>query len=367
MLQRSQVRHLLAPGMLALGICLGLVACGSGEDLVTGCEDVHGIHPVCGFQNPEDLALLPDGRTLVVSQFGAMDGSRPGSLALFDLQSETLRVAYRGGADDPAPVAGWGAADCPGPPPAGFAPHGIDLAPRRDGRLQLLVVNHGGRESVEFFEIAGSGEQARIAWRGCAVAPDHSWLNDVVGLPEGGFLVTHMMDKESRLTGMISASLGRNTGVVYEWHDGSGFSAIPGSEGPFPNGIELSPDGHDVFVNLYTAGEVRRISRETGEVLGRAAVAQPDNATWGRDGRLLVASHDSGLRDVIQCNDLEQGACPFAFEIVALDPGTMEREVIFANSGPPMGAATVALDLGDELVMGSFAGDRIIRAPRARH
>lgn len=54
-----------------------------------------------------------------------------------------------------------------------------------------------------------------------------------------------------------------------------------------------------------------------------------------------------------------------AFKIVALDPDSMETETVFWNEGPPMGAGTIALDLGTELLIGSFAGDRMIRVPRA--
>ena len=38
---------------------------------------------------------------------------------------------------------------------------------------------------------------------------------------------------------------------------------------------------------------------------------------------------------------------------------------IFENRGAPMGGGTVAIDIGRELVIGSFAGDRVIRAPKA--
>ena len=38
---------------------------------------------------------------------------------------------------------------------------------------------------------------------------------------------------------------------------------------------------------------------------------------------------------------------------------------MFANEGAPMGAGTVALEVGDELLIASFAGDRIIRVPTA--
>jgi hypothetical protein len=41
----------------------------------------------------------------------------------------------------------------------------------------------------------------------------------------------------------------------------------------------------------------------------------------------------------------------------------MAAERLFAHEGAPMGAATVAQPVGDVLYMGSFSGDRILRAP----
>ena len=273
-----------------------LSACSSGLEIVTGCADERGIHPICGFQNPEDLVLLDDGRTLLVSQFGGapMDGSRAGSLALFDVETESIHVAYPREADVAAGVptpraeTGWGDAACPGPPGDGFSPHGIDLVRRADGRRQLFVVNHGGREAVVTCELLDGPE---IVWRGCAVAPDVSLFNDVVGLPDGGFLVTRMMDKDSMIWDSIRAALGFDTGLVYEWQPGTGFRVVPGSEGGMPNGIEVSADGREVFVAMYGHAELRRISRDTGEVLATAQVVRPDNLTWSGNGRLLVASH----------------------------------------------------------------------------
>lgn len=66
----------------------------------------------------------------------------------------------------------------------------------------------------------------------------------------------------------------------------------------------------------------------------------------------------------MQCQRLESGSCPLRFAIHALDPESLEGEVIFENAGPPMGAGTIAIDLGNELVIGSFAGDRILRVTR---
>jgi len=58
----------------------------------------------------------------------------------------------------------------------------------------------------------------------------------------------------------------------------------------------------------------------------------------------------------------DRGACPIGFSIVAVDPETMTSQgAVYASDGPPMGAGTVGLQVGRELFVGSFAGDRILR------
>ncbi len=107
---------------------------------------------------------------------------------------------------------------------------------------------------------------------------------------------------------------------------------------------------------------VRRcIARQSGELLGSAEIPAPDNLTWRDDGLLLVASHPASLGDMMTCMRGVEGSCPFEFQIVALDPQTMTGEPILSNAGPPMGAGTVALQVGQELFIGTFAGDRIAR------
>ncbi len=352
-----------------MGCLLAISACSEALPPITDCRDAKQIHPICGFKNPEDLAVLPDEHRLVVSQFAhattQLDAA--GSLAVLDLRSEAFRVAYPPADRSPrtTPSPGWGDERCPGAPTP-LNPHGIDLAQREDGRWQLLVVNHGGRESIEFFEVLLEPEDVKIVWRGCAIAPEQAYFNDVVHVPGGGFLATHMLERDSLWLGTLSAMIGRDTGNVREWQAGRGYRAVRGTEAPFPNGIEISPDGRDIYLNAYMAGEVRRISRETGELLARAEVPGPDNLSWSQDGRLLVASHVGTLSELRVCMSLEEGTCPMPFEIVALDPQDLEGGAIFANRGPPMGGGTIAVHVGNELVIGSFAGDRVIRARVAR-
>lgn len=358
-----------ALGLVTL-LALAGAACREPVEPIATCEAHGDARPLCGLQNPEDLALLPDGSGVVVSEYGGMRAERPGRLVQIVRDGGGRRVLFEG---EPTRGPGpWGDPDCEGPPPPGFSPHGIDLGRRGDGRLQLLVVTHGERESVELFEVLEGDDGWSLAWRGCALPPDGSWLNDVVALPppQGGFVVTHMMPRRWALGQIFellrAAVFGARSGRLLEWRPGGGFTALPGSDAVLPNGVEVSADGATLFVNSTLGDEVLRIDRESGAVTGRVTVPRPDNSAWAADGRLLVASLRGEWSRLMACGEIEGGVCPLPYAIVAVDPETLGTEVVHA-SGPdtPMGAATVAVQVEDELWIGTFAGDRILRVPFA--
>ncbi|HTU62431.1 MAG TPA: hypothetical protein VMF89_28420, partial [Polyangiales bacterium] len=282
---------------------LSLLGCGAPQP-ITSCESIGAATPLCGFQNPEDLALLPGGRHVLVSEYGD-SGQRAGRISLLDLDSNEHTSLFAGA--EPAAPGPWGAPDCAGPPSKAFSPHGIHLSQRADGVLQLLVVNHGGRESVEMFEVTRAEERWQLAWRGCAETPE-DLLNDVVALPEGGFLATRFAPK-STLALLFSMSksmlFGSATGWVYAWSRERGFSEVPGTRTAGSNGVELSADGEKIFLNLTLASEVLRIDRRSGAIEARASVPLPDNSTWTNDGRLLVASLRGPQRDLFSCSGIE--------------------------------------------------------------
>ena len=359
--------------LFVFSLLLVIAACSDSSAIIRDCESVGDRTPICGWQQPEDMALLPDGISLIVSEMANNHAVLAGSLSLLDSRDDSryamlweidpLMVSREGRAQTEV----WGAIDCDVPPIDAFSPHGVHLSQRGDGRLQLLVVNHGGRESVEFFEVLSDGERYSLSWRGCTLAPEGAYFNDVVALPEGGFIVTHMYDRNAgsdlSKPGLaeVKMLLGLNPGGIWRWNK-SGFQRMAFS-GNFPNGIELSADGRFLFVNLWRDGLVQKWDLEQSELVAEVSVDFPDNLQWDGEGKLLVASQQLRLSDIISCSRLTQGACTSPFQILELDPETMSLRVLIEQNGAPMGNGTVAQRLGDRVYIGSYVGDRILRVP----
>ena len=324
------------------------------------CTDTNGLKTYCGFTNPEDIVVTPDGKQLIISEMGEFMQDSPGGLVMFDLDTSRrnpLPLTFV------EPENNWADSDCPQPDPVLFSPHGIDLITRHDGRHQLLVVNHGGREAVEMFDFVQSEENWRAEWRGCALPPEDPFINDVSGLSDGGFLVTHMWNKTTPFE-EVAAKLtaGANTGWIWRWNRETGFSRLIESDEQMPNGIAVSRDNRFAFVNIYMGNKTIKIDLGKGEKVGEFSVRQPDNITLDDDGNLWVASHQ---HDPINetCNEVETGACLLPFQIIKANPETLETEIFLEFYGEPMGFTTVATRAGNVIYMGSAHGDRIASVP----
>ena len=275
----------------ALAFALGCDA----PSTVTGCSPRDGLHPHCGFQNPEDLLAL-DGGWLLVSQ--GLREDTPGSLLAFHPERGERRelwpdaaaraAAQKGVREDPsnrsARVGNGDAADaeCARAPNAlFFNPHGI--ARSADG-AQVFVINHGGGEAVEFFEIA-QREPPVLRWRGCTLAPARfdALLNDLAAHPDGGFVATKMMSA-SPLKGALSLLLGRESGELLRWSpaakaaataddhavhhnapaSGARWRAVPNSAGVGPNGVAVSADGARFFFSEWTGRRLTALDADGG-------------------------------------------------------------------------------------------------------
>jgi len=356
-------------------VAMQALACSSDLPTLTECEPVGGVSPVCGFHNPEDLALLPGGGWILASQGGEMGGGegRPGSLVGYRVADGRLHKLYppepgAAASSGSQPSPGWGSPECPGPPdPAVFLPHGVDVARPGTGARSLAVVNHGGRESIEFFEIGYAVDAPALFWRGCVLLPPEVWPNDVALLPGGGVMATNMMPGmrgAAAAWGIVKLLFGRDTGEVLEWRPDSGWAALPESAGSGPNGIAISPDGSEVYIAEWGRDLLVRLRRDEQGRTRRDSVAlphHPDNMTWTRDGRLLVTGQIGPIGDLMTCSRIETGTCGMPFSVVLVDPASLEVVPVLDSPTAVIGAGTVALEVGDEIFIGTFAGDRLAR------
>ena len=149
------------------------------------------------------------------------------------------------------------------------APTAWTLKEGHRGVHTLYAVHHGGRESVELFELDTRKTPIAIAWIGCVVAPDPIGLNAVVALPDGGFAATNFDPRQAPGgRGGFSPALtaGERNGEVWEWHQRSGWAKVPGSEGSWSER------------DRALAGRPLVLHRGVGQPIVHAAVARKDAA-----------------------------------------------------------------------------------------
>jgi hypothetical protein len=352
---------------IVLGSCVSVawlaLACGEAR-VLTECTAADGVTPICGFENPEDLAPFPGGSWIVVSQFpGAAGGS--GSLVAYRVADGRKLTLFPDPDSAPSDNSLWGATDCPGPPdPTRFGPHGIDVDLARH---RLAVVNHGSREAVELFEMGHSPRGPAVVWRGCVPLPAGAWANDVALLPTGGFVVTHMMAASglARFVSAVRLIAGLRTGNLLEWHAEKGWSEVPESGGQAPNGVAVSSDAREIYFSEWTGLRLVRL-RKTESGMEREEIElahHPDNITWTRDGLLLVTGQIGSIGEVLECGGTERGTCALPFSVVLVEPSTLDQTLVLEHPGTAQGAASVALEVGQEIFIGTFDGDRLARAP----
>jgi hypothetical protein len=349
------VRSLLVA--LVLAVCVLPAAGPRAAD----CGPDGKVKFVCGMLNPEDLVAVPGGDWVLAS------GMNGGAIHLINTHDyRTLQAFPSATAQQRLDARSY--PSCPGPLDPNekekFSAHGINLRAGRDGVHTVYLVHHGFRESIEMFELDAKPKSPTLTWVGCAIAPESASLNGVAPLPEDGFVATNPY-RRTEPNARDHALAGGNSGEVWEWHSAGGWKAIPGTEGPGPNGIEVSKDGRWLYVNYWPASKVMRISR--GQTPAKKDVVEvpfhPDNIRWQADGSLLSAGHYAPT--IERASECLRKTCPdAAAKVSRFDPQTMKaQEVVNYPSTELFFGATAALQVGNEIWLGSVRGDRIARYP----
>lgn len=336
---------------------------------VSDCESTEELAVSCVVSNPEDMVVTPDKRFLLVSEFGGiapLKASSPGGLALVDVNSKAslpLAIIYSDNT--------WGDSQCIKTAASPFGPHGIDLIQRDDGRYQLAVVNHMDAESIEMFELVaveavvdGQPEMLPkwgLIWRGCVLAPQVNFLNDITLLSDGSFFVSHMYHPEFSLTDFLFQQVAKqDTGYVMHWDNRIGFSQVPMTDGSQPNGLVFNEANNILYVAFNIADKISAIDLVNKRVIQSAYVNGPDNLVLN-EGVLWVTSLDHQLLDALDCENLSPCALPFS--VSALDASNLELIERWEFKQQPFGLPSVALPVRsgtlNQVFIGTFNGDRL--------
>ncbi|MDB5686986.1 MAG: hypothetical protein JWR77_1575 [Rhizorhabdus sp.] len=303
-----------------------------------------------GVYNAEDLAPLEGGRWVLASSMAG--GQRPsGSILAIDVRTGKASTLYPN-ADKAAAPAPPG---CPGPVAAdAFKPHGIALHKNR-----LYVVNHGGRESIEIFDVDQTKEP-KLRWVGCAVFPAGGFGNGVALTADGTLYATNMglpMDGSKAVSPM--------GGDVLSWSATQGWHTVPDSQMFGPNGLLVTPDGSKLYVAAWPAGELVELSLTEAGTTRRTLKLPflPDNVRWSKTGAILVAGHRTSPETVAECYMSTRAQCEIPSTIAEIDPASL---TISCQRDVDLGLATVAANVGEETWVGTARGDRISRLPACK-
>lgn len=347
--------------LAGLVFCLPLpLAAETGGAAEPACAAGHALSYLCGAERPEDVIAIPGTRWLIASGFaqGAglklVDTAMPRAERWFTAAPEQIAPDTRRFADCPAPV-----------DPVLFNARGLSLRQTGPEQFELLVVNHGGRESVEVFEVLAAPDRPHLSWRGCMAMPAGQVGNSVAQFADGTVMVTVLTRPGTTIGDFMQ---GKRTGAVWQWRPGDrAFSFLPGTDLPGNNGIETDPDQRRFHVVAFGWHAVVTFDRrDTRRPLARTEAPDfmPDNIHWTGD-RLLLA----GMRlDEPACGGLrkvENGVadpmlCHRGWVVGEMD--TRARRIATFAYGTPekhfngLSAAAIA---GGRLWLGSFQKDRI--------
>lgn len=306
-----------------------------------------------GVWHPEDLVRLEGTPWIVVSAMRSVRGRGALLAVKADAAERAFELEWR-----PAAEAGRRGAHA-------FDPHGIDVKRVGEVAFELLVVDHGAGEAIDRLTIEMRDGRPVITAGVRIEKPEGASGNAVAFVPGGGFVMTSMFDlRDPNILRKFAAA--DVTGGVWRWTEARGWMRI-GPDLSGANGIAVSSDGATIIVSEWAARRLWRLSM-TGEVKASANVDfLPDNLRWADDGSLLLAGQADRPEAVFGC-EARGEACPLAYATVRVDPDDLRVTPILRVShsealADGFGGATGALEVGEEIWVASFTGERIARFP----
>ena len=299
---------------------------------------------ISGPVNAEDLAVAPGGEWVLTS---GMTGPTAPLGRLYAVSVAT------GACNEIFPYRATSALDSerfvqqPDLNPLKFRPHGIDVGLRPDGRVELYVVNHGGNESVEVFDVDLDESRPALKWIGGVRLPGTAVGNDVAAVDDG-FVVSTTGDPDGRTEVSVEEAMaGADTGGVLEWSPAQGWVTLPGTQINTANGVAVSPDGQWLYIGGWNSRCLRKVRR--GSDLADATTVSldimVDNLTWSASGRLLAAgTYGTSMQDFLESHLSQKSPNRLSRRGSSASTRKHSRRNSSSTTGPDtFGAATTAL------------------------
>ena len=250
--------------------------------------------------------------------------------------------------------------------PEGFNPHGMSLWASEDPeRRRLFVINHPPQQApsvVEIFKVERNGD---LTW--LKTVPRHPKIhrpNDIQAVGEHAFYISN--DHASRR--------GKRFGDRRPEENAEDLFAAPVSSVVFvdaaqqqvkaktvarglawANGLAFSPKRNELYVTTTSGASLRVYRRMPDNTLKLQRFwptgPGPDNLHLEADRRLWVASHNKALA-VAAHGERPENLSPGRVEI--MDPVTGRRTKVFETDGSELSAVSVAVPVGDKVLLGSI-------------
>lgn len=334
-----------------------LIAAGVFKDIrphFSGTEQKHAL-PIAG---PEDLAFdrasglafvsVDDRRTNLKTP-----GSLPGAILVFDAKSDT--PVFR----DVTPST-----------LTDFHPHGLSLLRLPDGRLLLFVVNHlqyTAGHAVERFEWRNDSliHLEQIMDQELMTSP-----NDVLAVDERRFYVTndHGYPKPG-LSRTLEDYLQRAISYV-NYYDGKAMRQVA-SDIAYANGINRSLDGRRIYVAATTGRKVityhvDSLDGSLNKIKETDMATGVDNIDVDEAGDLWIGCHPQLLKFVAHAADSSKKSPSQVLRLKPLADGSFKTEEVYLNDGLSYSGSTVAVPVGERLLVGSVFEQTILICRNAR-
>lgn len=316
---------------------------------------------IAGPVNAEDLVVAPGGEWVLTS--GMTGPTAPlGRLYAVSVSNGACNEIFPYRATSALDTERF--AQQPDLNPLKFRPHGIDVGLRPDGRAELYVVNHGGFESVEVFDVDLDEDRPVLKWIGGVRLPGSAVGNDVAAVGDGFVVSTTGDPKGLAEVSVEEAMAGADTGGVLEWSPRTGWITLPGTQINTANGVAVSPDGQWVYIGGWNSRCLRKVRRNGAEpdTVTVPVEIMVDNLTWSASGRLLAAgTYGTSMQDFLAGHFSPNPRLGIPSRVISVNPETLEAERLIDYGPDTFGAATTALQVGREIWVGTARDQGLAR------